>query len=74
MRRILDRIANRRTDFAHKLSRRLVFEFGLIVFENLTITRMIKNHCLAKSIADAAWNQLITYTQYKAEDAGAVCM
>jgi putative transposase len=38
--------------------------------EDLNITRMIKNHCLAKSIADAAWNQLATYTQYKAEDAG----
>ncbi len=29
---------------------------------------------MAKSIADAAWNQLITYTTYKAEDAGSTCM
>jgi putative transposase len=35
---------------------------------------MIKNHCLAKSIADAAWNQLITYTRYKAEEAGSMCI
>jgi putative transposase len=73
VRRIHERIGNRRRDFAHKLSRRLVNEFGTIVFEDLSITRMIKNHSLAKSIADAAWNQLITYTQDKAEDAGAVC-
>ena len=48
----------------------LVNRFGIIVFEDLNITRMIKNHCVAKSIADAAWNQLITYTRYKAEEAG----
>jgi putative transposase len=68
------RIANRRKDFAHKLSRRLVDEFGVIVFEDLEIARMIKNHCLAKSIADAAWNRLITSTAYKAEETGAVCI
>jgi putative transposase len=31
---------------------------------------MIKNHCLAKSIADAAWNQLVQFTTFKAEEAG----
>lgn len=68
--RIHERIANRRKNFAHQESRKLVNRFGVIVFENLAITRMLKNHCLAKSIADAAWNQLATYTRYKAEDAG----
>lgn len=68
--RIHERIANRRKDFAHQVSRHLVNRFGIIVFEDLNITRMIKNHCLAKSIADAAWNQLATYTRYKAEEAG----
>ena len=31
---------------------------------------MLKNHCLAKSISDAGWNQLIQFTTYKAEEAG----
>lgn len=74
VRRIHERIANRRKDFAHKLSRRLVSEFGMIVVEDLNIVRMVKHPTLAKSIADAAWNQLISYTQYKAEEAGAVCI
>ncbi len=74
VRRIHERIGNRRKDFAHKLSRRLVSTFGIIVFEDLDITRMVKHRTLARSIADAAWNQLITYTQYKAEGAGAVCL
>jgi putative transposase len=74
VRRLHERIANRRKDFAHTLSRRLVNEFGVIVFEGLSITRMIKNHRLAKSIADAAWKQLVTYTQYKVAETGAVCI
>jgi putative transposase len=35
---------------------------------------MLKNHCLAKSIADAAWSQLVNYTAYKAENAGRKCI
>jgi putative transposase len=66
------RIANRRKDFAHKLSRKCVDRFGMIAFENLHIHNMLQNHCLAKSISDAAWNQLIVYTTYKAENAGRV--
>jgi putative transposase len=66
------RIANRRKDFSHKLSRQLVGSFGMIAFENLHIKNMLQNHCLAKSISDAAWSQLITYTTYKAENAGRV--
>jgi putative transposase len=66
------RIANRRKDFAHKLSRKWVDRFGMIAFENLRIHNMLQNHCLAKSISDAAWNQLIAHTTYKAENAGRV--
>ncbi|WP_292727254.1 transposase [Methanoculleus sp.] len=65
-----ERIANRRLNFAHQTSRQLVNRFGTIVFEDLNITTMQKNHCLAKSIADVAWNQFITVTMSKAEDAG----
>ena len=69
---IHQRIANRRKDFAHQCSRGLVDSFGCLVFENLNIRNMLTNHCLAKSISDAAWNQLIAYTTYKAENAGRV--
>jgi len=68
--RVHERIRWKREDFAHKLSRRLVNEFGVIAFEDLNILAMIKNHCLAKSIADAAWNQLVQFTTFKAEEAG----
>lgn len=64
------RIASRRRDFAHQESRKLVNRFAIIVFENLNIRGMLKNHCLAKSISDAAWNQLVQFTEYKAANAG----
>jgi putative transposase len=71
---IHQRIANRRKDFAHKLSRRIVNEFGIIALEKLNTKGMLQNHCLAKSISDAAWNQFAQYTQYKAENAGRECV
>jgi putative transposase len=69
---IHQRIANKRKDFAHKLSQELVNNFGMIAFEKLNSKGMLQNHRLAKSISDAAWNQLIRHTTYKAENAGRV--
>lgn len=74
--RIHARIANRRKDFAHKLSRRLVNEFQFIVFEDLNIQDMQDGNfrSMNKSIGDAAWYQLRQYTEYKAEWAGRTCI
>jgi putative transposase len=72
--RVHERRANRRTDFAHQESRKLVNRFAIIVFEKLNISGMLKNHHLAKSIADAAWSQLVNYTHYKAENADRKCI
>ena len=69
---IHQRIANRRKNFAHQLSRRLVDKYGVIVFERLNEHGMLQNQHLAKSISDAAWNQLIRYSTYKAVDADRV--
>lgn len=71
---IHQRIANRRKDFAHKLSRQLVSKYGVIALEKLNGKNMLQNHHLAKSIHDAAWNQLVQYISYKAEWAGRECV
>lgn len=74
--RIHERITNKRTNFAHQESRKLVNRYGIIVMEDLSITDMMSNHIqvfgnkLNKSIADVAWIQLVQFTAYKAEDAG----
>lgn len=74
--RIHSRISNKRTAFAHRVSRQLVNRFGVVVFEKLPITEMMANHQhvfgnkLNQSIADVAWRQLAQFTFYKAVDAG----
>jgi putative transposase len=68
--KIHNRIKNRRSNFAHQVSRFLVNSYDQIFFEKLNILGMAKNHCLSKAILDAAWSQTIQYTDYKAENAG----
>jgi putative transposase len=56
----------------HQVSRKLVDSADLIVFENLNIQGMLKNHHLAKHIQDHAWGKLIQFTQSKAAKAGKI--
>ncbi len=70
--RISNRIRNLRDEFLHQVSRKLVDSADLIVFENLNISGMLKNHHLAKHIQDHAWSKLIQFTQSKAAKAGKV--
>lgn len=68
--KIHERIKNRRNNFVHQVSRYLIDNFDVIVFEKLKVSNMVKNSRLAKSISDASWNKLFELTSYKAENAG----
>ena len=67
MARIHARIADRRRDGLHKLTTRLVAENQRIVIEDLRVSKMVRNHRLARAISDAAWTQLRAMLTYKCQ-------
>jgi len=47
--------AGRREQFQDEVSKRYIVENDIIVTEDLKVKNLLKNHCLAFSIADQAW-------------------
>ena len=68
--KVHERVAFKRTDFAHKESRKIVNQYGRIFVEDITINEMNSHRCLNRSIRDAAWSQFFFFLSYKAESAG----
>jgi putative transposase len=68
--RVHERTRWKRQDFAHQQSRRIVNRFQVIAVEDLSVNRLVQNHCLAKSISDAAWAAFAAMLSFKAEWAG----
>lgn len=63
------RIRNLRHDHAHKLTRRLVSDFGAIAVEDLNVGALARGP-LAKDVTDQGWGAFLTMLEYKAAEAG----
>lgn len=64
-----ERIANRRNDTLHKITRQLIDENQAICCEDLNVKGMARGN-MGKSVGDAAWSELVRQLRYKAQWAG----
>jgi putative transposase len=61
-----EKIANQRRNYLHQISKALVEQYDVIKIEDLKAKNLLKNHHLARAIANQSWRQLRLMLTYKA--------
>ena len=64
------RVGRQREDYQNQVIAALFKENDVIILEKLRVSNMLKNHCLAKSIQDAAFGKFIDKAMFKANFLG----
>ena len=62
--------ADKRKDFLHKLSTKVVSENQTTVLEDLNVSGMLKNRCLSRAISQAGWRDFRTMCEAKSHKFG----
>jgi putative transposase len=63
-------VARQRSNEQNRVVSLLYANADVLGLEKLQVENMLRNHCLAKSIADAAWSQFIRKAEFKARMLG----
>ena len=62
-----EKVANRRRDYTHKFTTRIVRENQTVCVEDLNVQGMESNHHLAKSVSSAAFGEIVRQLEYKSK-------
>ena len=60
-----EKVVNQRKDYLQKITTKLVKQYDTIAIEDLKTSNLLKNHHLAKAIANQSWRELRTLLEYK---------
>ena len=62
-----EKIANQRSNYLHNLTKQLVEQYDMIKIEDLKTKNLLKNHKLARAIANQSWREIRRQLEYKCE-------
>jgi putative transposase len=68
------RVSRQRDEHAKRLARNVCRSNDLVAYEDLRVSNMLKNHCLAKSISDASWYRFRQWLEHFANKFGKVAI
>jgi len=60
-----EKIANQRDNYLHNITKELVEQYDVIKIEDLKAKNLLKNHKLARAIANQSWRKLRIMLEYK---------